>query len=76
MENLIVAVIVGLAVFFYLRSLYRNFKSDGSDACGCGSSCAGCEVTQSCEETTGEQGTKLSDASLNSTLTKQINADR
>lgn len=48
MENLIVALIVGLAVFFFLRSLYRNFKSDGSDACGCSSSCTGCDVEQSC----------------------------
>jgi len=50
MENLIVALIVGLAVFIFLRSLYRNFKSDGSDACGCGSSCTGCDVEQSCNE--------------------------
>lgn len=50
MENLIVAFIVGLAVFFFLRTLYRNFKTDGSDACGCGSSCAGCDIEQSCDD--------------------------
>jgi len=51
MENLIVALIVGLAVFFFLRSLYRNFRSDGSAACGCGSSCTGCDIEQSCNDT-------------------------
>ena len=50
MEKLIVTLIVGLAVFFFLRNLYRNFKADGSDACGCGSSCAGCDVEQSCDD--------------------------
>jgi len=51
MENLIVALIVGLAVYFFLRSLYRNFKSDGSEACGCKSACTGCDVEHSCNDT-------------------------
>jgi len=50
MENMIVALIVGLAVYFFLRSLYRNFKSDGSEACGCTSACTGCDVVQSCTD--------------------------
>jgi hypothetical protein len=46
MENILVIIIVGLAVFFLGRSYYRKYKK--KDACGCG--CTDCPTdTSACE---------------------------
>jgi len=41
MENLLVGLIVGLAVFFMVRKFYRSAKK--SNTCGCG--CESCDTT-------------------------------
>ena len=46
MENLIVALIVGIAAFYTGRTFYRSFK--GKSTCGCG--CAECGVSDGCSE--------------------------
>lgn len=46
MENLLVGTIVGLAVFFFVRGLYRSFQSKDADACGCG--CSTCPSADAC----------------------------
>ncbi len=48
MENLIVGTIVGLAVFFFARGLYRSFKPEEDNACGCG--CSGCGQSAACDQ--------------------------
>ncbi len=41
MENLIVAVIIGLSLFYIIRSYYKKLTTKSS-GCGSGSSCEGC----------------------------------
>lgn len=49
MENLLVGAIVILAVYYFVRGLYRNFKADEKSSCGC--SCSGeCSQISTCEE--------------------------
>ncbi|MFO7803867.1 MAG: FeoB-associated Cys-rich membrane protein [Desulfovermiculus sp.] len=47
MQKLIVAVIVLIAAIFVARRLYKAFRSQGADACGC-SGCSKCDVQASC----------------------------
>ena len=47
MENLIVALIVGLALFFTFRHIVRMITAKGD--CGCSSSCDGCSDTDRCD---------------------------
>ena len=46
MENLIVALIVGLALFFTFKKLIKMITAKGN--CGCGCSCAACDAADSC----------------------------
>jgi len=48
MEIAIVGAIVGLAVFFFIRGVYRGFKTEDSDACGCG--CSTCPSAATCAQ--------------------------
>lgn len=46
MENLLVGLIIGLAVFFMVRKFYKSVKADKS--CGCG--CSSCETNIDCSD--------------------------
>ena len=46
MENLIVALIVGFALFFTFRHIVKMITAKGN--CGCGSSCEGCADDSQC----------------------------
>ena len=46
MENLIVALIVGLALFFTFRHVVKLITAKGN--CGCGCSCEGCADESQC----------------------------
>ena len=49
MENLAVGAIVVLAVYYFVRGLYRSFKPDEQGSCGC--SCnSSCSQTTACDE--------------------------
>ncbi|MGM0453014.1 MAG: FeoB-associated Cys-rich membrane protein [Thermodesulfobacteriota bacterium] len=52
-QSIIVFLIVGLAVAFTARNLYRSFK--GTSTCGCG--CSGCADTSGCRGHTGNEST-------------------
>ncbi len=41
MENLIIIIIVGLAVFYMVRVILKSVRKDTSTSCGCGSSTCG-----------------------------------
>ena len=43
MQKIIVAVIVLIAAIFVARRLYKAFRSQGADACGC-SGCSKCDL--------------------------------
>ena len=38
MENLIIIIIVGVAVFYMARVILKSVRKDASSSCGCGSS--------------------------------------
>ncbi len=46
-ENIIVWLIVAIAAFFTLRSLYRIFTGKSKGCGSCGSSCKSCDSTPS-----------------------------
>ena len=46
MENLIVVLIVGVALFFTFRHIVKIVSAKGN--CGCGCSCSGCADPDSC----------------------------
>lgn len=46
MENIIVALIVGLALFFTFKRIMKMISARGN--CGCGCSCDGCSQSATC----------------------------
>jgi len=46
MDNLLVGLIVGLAVFFMVRKFYMSAKK--SNSCGCG--CESCDTAVACDD--------------------------
>jgi len=48
MQNVIVAILVGVAVFLLLRKFIRSIKAVEEDTCGCG--CSACPEMNTCEE--------------------------
>jgi hypothetical protein len=50
MDTFIVAVIVLAAVIAVVNTFVKTFRSGNASACGCGCSCPGCDVAQSCDE--------------------------
>lgn len=46
METLLVGLIVGLAVVWMVRFIYKSTK--GSDSCGCG--CSSCDTAVDCSD--------------------------
>lgn len=46
MDIVIVAVIVGLAVWYMVKQFWRLLRSPPEEACGCG--CAGCSQAAAC----------------------------
>jgi hypothetical protein len=49
-QNILVALIVGAALFFIVRHFYLNFRKTAAGGCGCdsGCGCAGCNDTYTC----------------------------
>jgi hypothetical protein len=46
MENVIVAIIVGMAVAYLAKPILGIFRAKQQDTCGCG--CAGCDQMAAC----------------------------